>query len=119
MQIFEGNGSVGFGEPVGYKQGEIEATVAEAAFGDCGTVELVNAYGGKLDLRSGMLSFELTGLFSKRVFKIGIVADGYAQVAHAASGRVAEYSTGLVCDMSMTRIEQRRVAAAVYRAVPR
>jgi hypothetical protein len=58
VQVFESIGGMGFGEPVGNEEGEIEVAVVEAAFGDGGFVELVNADGDEFDFGSGMFGFE-------------------------------------------------------------
>jgi len=102
VQVFECSGSIGFGEPVRDEESEIVMAVLKASVGDCGFVELVNAYRDKFDLCSGMLGFEETGFFSKCVFKVGVVAKGDAQSAHAASDGVARDLRGFVPKRAMT-----------------
>ena len=64
MQIFERMAGVGFGEPVGNEEGKVEMAVVEAAIGDGGFVELVNADGNQFDLRSRMLGFKEMSFFT-------------------------------------------------------
>ena len=115
MQVLKRTGGVGFGEPVGYQERQIEVTIAEAAFGDCGFVELVNTDGDEFDLRPWMVGFEESGFFSEGVFKIRIIAENDAQAVHAASKRARENSGSFVRSTFMMRFVYRPAAAAVYR----
>jgi hypothetical protein len=76
---------VGFGEPVGDEESKIEMAVVEAAVGDGGLVELVNADGNQFDLCSGMVGFEEMSFFSESMLEVGVVAKDDAQMAHGVS----------------------------------
>ena len=64
-------------------------------------IELMDADRDKLDLRAGVLRFKEPGLFSQRIFKISVIAEGNAKVGHMAPARSSEELSKIVLEVSM------------------
>jgi len=82
VQVFERACGVGFGQPVGDEECEIEMAVLETAVADRGFVELVNSDRDEFDFGSGMTGFEETRFFGECVFKVGIISESDAERTH-------------------------------------